>query len=134
MVQFYALSVFVNVISGLLLAGDGEKPNPISRLKDVFGEKGTKFSLGLFSLIIGLFKILTPVKGDIAVIGDLLPALSGLTLGGVLLLDFFKASSEMPSKMGEKADNFVISNKKFFGIVGIAIGALHFLIPGVPIF
>jgi hypothetical protein len=132
MVQFYALSVVVNLVSGLVLAvGEAEKkPTILTKLRDLFGTKAAKFSLGLLAVIIGLFKILTPTAGDVVVVGDILPALSGFALGGILLLDFFRASSDSePSKL----TSVILSNKRFVGIAGLVIGILHFLMPGVPI-
>ena len=137
MVQFYALSVFMNILTGLLLAGedaDGEKENLFSRLRDVLGEKGVKFTLGLAAVIVGLFKILTPTVGDWVIAGDLLPAVSGLATGGILLLDFFKGSSDFSSPGLEKLDTGVLVHRRYFGMGAALIGFLHFLIPSVPIF
>jgi hypothetical protein len=134
MVQFYALSVFVNIIIGSLLCIDekSETTSFCTRLKHVLEEKGVKFSLGIFSLIIGLFKILTPTSGDIPVVGDLVPALSGIILGAVLLLEFFRAKSDVSSETISKIDRVVVQNRKYIGIAGIVAGVLHFLMPGVP--
>jgi hypothetical protein len=132
MVQFYALSVVVNLVSGLLLAvGEGEKKtSALTKLKDLFDTKAAKFSLGLLAVIIGLFKILTPTAGDVVVVGDIFPAVAGFALGGILLLDFFRASSDSePSKLTSR----ILANKRFVGIAGLIAGILHFLMPGVPI-
>ena len=135
MVQFYALSVFINLIIGSLLSIDGKSEGVsfFSRLKDVLEDRGFKFSLGILSLIIGLFKILTPTIGDIPVVGDLMPALAGIVLGGVLLLEFFRTKSDVSSEAISKIEGAVAQNRKFIGIAGIVIGILHFLMPAVPI-
>jgi len=135
MVQFYALSVFINIIIGSLLSIDGksEEAGFFSRLKDVLEDRGFKFSLGILSLIIGLFKILTPTRGDIPVVGDLMPAVAGIVLGGVLLLEFFRTKSDVSSEAISKIEGAVAQNRKFIGITGIVIGILHFLMPAVPI-
>jgi len=134
MVQFYALSVVVNVLAGLLLAG-GAKENKTTflyKLKGLFETKAAKFSLGLLSLIVGLFKILTPTSGDVPVVGDILPAVTGFVLGGILLLDFLRTSSDLeeePNKLSTR----ILSNKKYIGMAGIVAGILHFLMPAVII-
>jgi hypothetical protein len=135
MVQFYALSVFVNLVIGLLLSVDGksEEASFFGRLKEVLEDRGFKFSLGILSLIIGLFKILTPTIGDIPVVGDLFPAITGIVLGGVLLLEFFRTKSDLSSETISKLEGAVAKNKKFIGIAGIVIAILHFLMPAVPI-
>ena len=70
MVQFYALSVFINLVAGLYLASESTsqqggaaagESGVLARLRELFDEKGAKFSLGLAALIVGLFKILTLV-------------------------------------------------------------------------
>ncbi len=162
MVQFYTLSVIVNLLAGLLMSANEKegKTTLLGKIKEIFEGKGAKFSLGILSLIVGLFKILTPTAGDVAVVGDLLPAIAGLCLGVVLLLDFFKASSEMTAgaentstkveKTPAKADkppakegdspvltgnlvSYILANRKYTGIAGIVVSILHFLMPGVPI-
>jgi hypothetical protein len=162
MVQFYTLSVIVNLLVGLLLTTNEKegKTTLLGKIKELFEEKGAKFSLGILSLIVGLFKILTPTAGDVAVVGDLLPAITGLSLGVVLLLDFFKASSGMPAgaknvstkveKTPAKTDkttakagdtpvltgnlvSYILANRKYIGIAGIVVSILHFLMPEVPI-
>ena len=134
MVQFYALSVVVNVLSGLLLAGGPKekKTTALYKLQNLFEAKAAKFSLGLLSLIVGLFKILTPTAGDLPVAGDILPAATGFALGGILLLDFLKSSSDVEEEPG-KLTARLLSNKKYIGMAGIVAGVLHFLMPGVPI-
>ena len=135
MVQFYALSVFVNIFTGLLLSTDAksEKMGILVKVSEVLQEKGTRFVLGLFAVLIGFFKILTPTAGDVPVVGDLFPALSGLAMGAVLLVDFFKTSSDVSSDTIDKVDSVLAGNRKYFGIAGILSGVLHFLMPGVPI-
>ena len=135
MVQFYALSVFVNIIIGALMCIEGKNGEDsfLGRLKEMLEEKGIKFSLGVLSAIIGLFKFLTPMRGDIAVVGDLLPAVTGIALGGVLLLEFFRTRSDISSEAISRIEGTVTTNRKFIGMAGIVVGILHFLMPAVPI-
>jgi len=135
MVQFYALSIFVNLIAGLVLSmTPGEKKQTVfSKIMGALEDKGVKFSLGIAALIVGLFKLLTPITGDVPVVGDLLPALTGMILGGVLLLDFFNERSEIAPEFPGKWDVVLLKNKKYIGIAGILVAILHFLMPNVPI-
>jgi hypothetical protein len=137
MLQFYALSVFVNIVAGLLIAGEGstgEKSTIFTKLHETLSDKGVKFTLGLAALVVGLFKILTPTQGDLPVIGDLLPAASGLTTGAILLLDFFKGSSDLDTPGLEKLNSGVLAHRRYFGMGSALVGFLHFLLPNVPIF
>ena len=135
MVQFYALSIFLNIFIGLMLSigGADEKETFFTRIKGLLEEKGSKFSFGLVSVLIGFFKILSPTRGDVPVVGDLLPAVTGIALGSVLLLDFLKNSSDVRSAVVEKFDDIITLNRKYVGMAGVLIGVLHFLMPGVVI-
>jgi hypothetical protein len=54
-------------------------------------------------------------------------------MGAVLLVDFFKTSSDVSSETIDKVDSVITGNGKYIGIAGILSGILHFLMPGVPI-
>ncbi len=74
MLQFYALSVFCNILTGLLVAADGgEGKGFLGRLRKLFEDSSLKFGLGIASLVIAFFKLLSPIEGDVPVVGDLLP-------------------------------------------------------------
>ena len=137
MLQFYALSVILNIAVGLLLASEGagsEKTTVFSKLRDALNDKGVRFTLGLAAVVVGLFKILSPTADDVKIIGDLLPAASGLVTGGILLLDFFRSTSDLESPGLEKLDSGVLAHRRYFGMGAALVGFLHFLLPTVPIF
>ena len=101
MIQLYALSVFANILTGLLVASEaGEGTGFFGQLRKLFEENNLKFSLGVASLVIAAFKLLGPIEGDVPIIGDLLPVVAGLATGAILLFDFFRASSTIKSHGG----------------------------------
>ena len=135
MVQFYVLSVLTNMLTGLFLASDSAaKSSLFAQMRAAMDDKGFKFALGLATLIVGLLKILSPIEGDVPIIGDLLPAASGLFTGGLLLMDFFRDSSDIESEALDKLDSKLLGNRKLFGMGAAVIGFLHFLMPGVAVF
>ncbi|MDZ7795149.1 MAG: hypothetical protein U5P10_16105 [Spirochaetia bacterium] len=85
----------------------------------------------LLSLVVGIFKILSVTKGDVAVVGDLLPALSLLLMAGVFFLDYYKEQSEIGSSFIDKLQRIFVDNKSAIGIILVVIGLLHFLFPRV---
>ncbi len=135
MVQFYALSVVINVLCGLLLTlEENEKRTGVmSRLRKALDDRGVKFALGIGALVVGVFKILTPIAGDVPVIGDLLPALAGVAVGGVFLTEFYRRSSDVSTETVQKLDSTLLVNKRYIGILAVGSGILHFLMPGVLI-
>lgn len=134
MIQLYALSVFANVLTGLLVASEaGEGTGFFGQLRKLFEENNLKFSLGVASLVIAVFKLLGPIEGDVPVIGDLLPVLAGLATGSILLFDFFRASSTIKSTTVERLEGLIVDYRKTVGIAAAAAGALHFFVPTVPL-
>lgn len=134
MIQIYALSVFANVLTGLIVASDaGEGKGLFGQLRNLLEDNTLKFGLGLASLAIALFKILGPVEGDVPIIGDLLPAVGGLATGAILLFDFFRASSAVSSATVDRLEGGITAYRRYVGLAAVAAGTLHFLIPTVPI-
>lgn len=136
MAQFYLLSIFANIVAGLTLAGDflGDRISFLSSFKNLRSNRAAQVVIGAVTLVVGVVKLFVGSPGElVAVAGDLLPALAGIILGGVLLVEAFLTRIE---KKGEKATTIskaVLSYRVPVGIAGVAIALLHFLFPGVVI-
>lgn len=136
MAQFYLLSIFANIVAGLTLAGDflGDRISFLSSFKSLRENRAARIIIGAVALVVGVIKLFVGSPGElVAVAGDLLPALAGIILGGVLLVEAFLAAIE---KKGEKATTIsktVLSYRVPVGIAGVAIALVHFLFPGVVI-
>jgi len=134
MVQFYLLAVILNILGGLILTAPllQEKIPMLEKLHE-----GLRINIAsrmvfiLLSLVVGVFKILSVTKGDVAVVGDLLPALSLLLMAGVFFLDYYKEQSEIGSSFIDKLQRIFVDNKSTIGIILVVIGLLHFLFPRV---
>ena len=132
MIQFYFLSIVINALAGyIFIAGDEggvlEFKSGLS-LKD----ETVRLVLGILSVITGLFKILSPVEGNVPVVGDLIPALVGFVCGFILIFEYYRNRMSVNNpEQSEKIDRILVSNKKIIGIVAIAAAALHFLFPRV---
>ncbi len=136
MAQFYLLSIFANIVAGLTLAGDflGGRFAFLSSFKSLRENRAAQVIIGAVTLVVGVIKLFVGSPGElVAVAGDLLPALGGIILGGVLLVEAFRTHIE---KKGEKATTIskaVLSYRVPVGIAGVAIALVHFLFPGVVI-
>jgi hypothetical protein len=87
--------------------------------------------LGVLNMVMGLLKILSSTRGDIPVIGDLFPALTGLVAGFVLVFDFYRSQSVLEEDQTVNAGRFLLNHKKAVGFTAIAAAVLHFLFPTV---
>ena len=144
MLQFYFLSVLLNLITGLILfcseknvskeiVSTEEVQPEVQEKNDVLGfmdNKNFKLVLGVLSVLVGLMKLLSVVQNDVPVIGDLLPSAAGLVGGFCILLDFYKNSSTVEMNPN-KFIQFVSENQKAIGIFCIVVAVLHFIFPKV---
>jgi hypothetical protein len=148
MIQFYLLSIVCNVIAGLYLflssdEQEGKEKEDKTAVKSpqivlpgfmsVFSNKMAKFWLGSAAIIIGIFKMLSPVRSTIVILGDLLPLLSCLIVGVVFIIDFFKTSSDVNSDTINKLDIIVLKNRKYIGMFSLLTAFLHFIVPDLLI-
>lgn len=134
MIQFYLLAVVMNILGGMFMAA----PLLESRMPALHGVQealkinvASRIILILISLLVGVFKLLSVTTGDVAVVGDLLPALGLLVIAVVFFLDYYTEQAEVRSGFIESLQKIFIGNKKTIGIVLIVVGLLHFLFPGV---
>ncbi|MBB5225529.1 hypothetical protein DYE50_03290 [Treponema ruminis] len=187
MLQFYFLSILLNLVAGLIfiyvVKGEGEASLILSDSDDPFGEgesssnssdfnpetddldlgldgdsssqagdsdssakkagglgelalpflgdKTLQLVVGILSALTGLMKLLSPIQYDIAIIGDLVPALAGLAAGAVLLLDWYQERSEVELTLPEALQGIYEGGRKYLGIFCIIAAVLHFIFPRV---
>lgn len=132
MLQFYFLSIILNALAGyILITGDVKG---VLEFKSNFSLMDETFKLvvGILCAVTGLLKLLSPIEGDLPVIGDLFPAILGLLAGFILIFEYYKNRSSLEeSENTEKIDRILISNRKIIGIAALVIAVLHFLFPKV---
>lgn len=133
MLQFYFLSVLLNAITGyvLLFAVDRDSLSSTSKVPEVLFDETFRLVLGILTALTGFFKLLTVVRGDIPVIGDLLPALAGLAGGITLLYEFYKTRSTFQEENLPHIIKVIVTGQNYIGIGLIACAVLHFLFPTV---
>ena len=76
-------------------------------------------------------KLLSPIQYDIPVIGDLIPALSGLAAGAFLLLDWYQENGSVPLVLPEPVQNLYDGGRKYLGVFCGIAAVLHFIFPTV---
>jgi uncharacterized membrane-anchored protein len=133
MVQLYFLSIVFNGLAGfLLIFGDSEEKNSAenSRKLSIVGD-GFRLILGILAAITGVLKLLTPMSG-IPILGDFVPAITGIAAGFILIYSFYRERSSESIDSQEKINHIgeiFLHHRKTAGIILIASAALHFLFP-----
>ncbi|MGL4982964.1 MAG: hypothetical protein ACRC4W_08985 [Treponemataceae bacterium] len=137
MLQFYLLSVSLNLIGGLILIFsqnqefDTEEVGVNGAKSDLFFNQKFRLIIGVSTFAIGFLKFISPIKGSVALFGDVIPAIAGLCAGFSLLLEYYLRASSMSLKIPSKITEVFLDNKKYLGFFCLVVALLHFLFPGV---
>lgn len=134
MVQFYFLSICLNVLGGLVLAAphfSERLPGILSLREYIIDKTGLRIGLIAALLLIGVMKIINVSPGDIIIVGDLLPALTLLLSGFTLLVEFIFENNESESGFLKKMDSVFVKHASITGIAALVAGGLHFIFPTV---
>ncbi len=132
MIQFYFLSITLNLLAGYALSYDRESEAPSGReLRELFDGETFRLVLGVLSFAVGMFKLLSVVRGDVPVVGDLIPSFAGLLSGFALILEFYRRKTTLPLRLSEKLDLVFVKNRKWLGLGAIFAAVAHFLFPTV---
>jgi uncharacterized membrane protein YuzA (DUF378 family) len=134
MLQFYFLSILLNLITGfILLFADKDDMESFQGIKmpEIAYDETFRLIIGILSGITGFFKLLTAVRGDVPVIGDLVPALVGLAGGFTLLYEFYRTRSTVEEDTLPPFVQKIVSSKRYVGIACIIAAVLHFLFPTI---
>ncbi len=133
MVQFYLLSILMNIVAGYSLVSFETQPKgtKFDGIREFLKDGTIRLVLGILCSTVGFFKLLTVMRGDIPVVGDLVPSLAGMAAGFTLLLEFYRGNSNVTTDTLEKLDSIFVANKRIVGIVSIVSGFVHFLFANV---
>ncbi|MBL8968267.1 MAG: hypothetical protein JNG85_14770 [Spirochaetaceae bacterium] len=95
MIQFYFLSILLNVVGGYALAIDAtHRSSPaVDGLRAFLRDPTVRLVIGILTIVTGAFKLLAVVRGDIPVVGDFVPAVAGLAVGATILLELYREPS-----------------------------------------
>jgi hypothetical protein len=148
MLQFYFLSVLLNVASGLILVYglDFNKPNTekdetggadtpanssFMGSNTFFDDSTFRLVLGIMTGFVGVMKLLSVVQNDMPVVGDLLPALAGMAGSFCLLLEYYRVRTGTSRTLPQIFERIFVGGRKYIGIFCIIAGLLHFIFPKV---
>jgi len=130
--QVFFLAVFTNLLSGLaLLSVSLSVSQPFFRLlSEILSLWKAKLLVGVLTLLTGLLTLFVPVDRFL-ILGDLLPAISGMMLGTALLSDFFRQNTSLPDEKDllPRPEWTSGGYRVTLGTLGILAAALHFFLP-----
>ena len=126
MLPVYFLSIALNALVGYILAFGKEEAEEGALSLNLDSET-TRLLIGVLAAITGLLKILSPVAGDIPVVGDLVPALAGLGGGFILAIEFYRRRNTVHSSAMERIEEFTAKNRKLAGFVCLGAAAIHLI-------
>jgi hypothetical protein len=116
----------LNTLAGLILVFGSEEAEEAALLLS-FNHKTVRFVSGVVCLVAGILKILSPVAGNVPVVGDLVPALTGIAASFVLMLE--SGRHVLPdSRIADYVERIAAllgRNRKLCGLVSLSAAALH---------
>ena len=128
MLPVYFLSILLNALSGYILAFAKEETDA-GALPLSLNNETVRLVIGGLAFITGIIKILSPVAGNIPIVGDLFPALAGMAGGFILIFEFYR--NHVPDApivdYMERIASLIGRNRKITGFVCIGAAALHFI-------
>lgn len=144
MLQFYFLSVLLNLVTGLILFCSADEKNsgivpaegaeqsdrPAHDALGFMDNRNFRLVLGVLAVLVGLMKLLSVVQNDVPVIGDLLPAVAGVAGGFCILLDYYMSASTVEFTPPHLL-RLALDGRRTIGVFCIAVSVLHFVFPKV---
>ncbi|NLC93010.1 MAG: hypothetical protein GX677_06065 [Treponema sp.] len=90
-----------------------------------------KLVLGILAALTGIMKLLSVVRTDVPVVGDLLPSLAGLFGGASLILDYVSSQESSTLKFPTFIQKYFIEDTKILGYFCVIVAIVHFIFPDV---
>jgi hypothetical protein len=132
MMQFYFLSIVLNFFAGYALVFDPEaRTGALEGVRELLRNETLRLVLGVMTLSVGFFKLISAVRGDVPVIGDLFPSLAGALSGFSLVLEYYQARTTLHADFSDKLNLIFVKNRKWLGIGAMTAAFAHFLFPTV---
>jgi hypothetical protein len=131
MIQLYFLSILFNGLAGYILSFGRDEPDDSieNSVKPSLNNDTFRLILGILAAVTGLLKLLSPVKGNIPIIGDLIPSVLGLLAGFIMIFEYYRNRATVESEQANRLAESMFRYKKWIGFVFIISAALHFLFP-----
>lgn len=130
MIHLYVVSVITLCLAGTALASpliDEKITFPKLLSRDMLERPNFRLIIGVLTFLGGFLQFLFVPFADLAVIGNLFPALGGIIAGFSLMLLFYQSKATVISEGLEKVIQVFIGNRDVIGVLALVIALLHFL-------
>ncbi|TVQ29125.1 MAG: hypothetical protein EA382_00610 [Spirochaetaceae bacterium] len=124
------------MFAGLLASADflAERLSLLSFLPRMTGNSILVVVTGAVTLLVGVAKLIFPAPGEaVPIAGDLLPALTGILVGALLILLGSDKAEESTPDAAKRFVSVVISYRIVIGLISVAVGLIHFIFPATVI-
>jgi purine-cytosine permease-like protein len=132
MFQIYFLTVLTNILAGLTISSKflSSKIEGFQVFSDKMENRLFRVILGSVTLLTGLFSLLNHSDVSIAILGNLVPAVTAMAMGLILIIYyFFSGGDQEENHFVQKVKDMTEKYGNILGIAGIIVGLIHFLIP-----
>jgi len=132
MYQIYFLTVLTNIVAGLTISSKflSSKIEGFLVFSEKMESRMYRIILGSLTLLTGLFSLLNHSETSIAILGNLIPAITAMAMGLILIINYFFTSEEnLENKFVQTVKELTEKYGNILGIAGIIVGLIHFLIP-----
>ena len=127
MVQLYFLSILCNGLGGYILYAGSEGEFEEKSLRLSVNNPTFHLILGILSAVTGVLKLLSPM--GIPILGDLIPAAGGLTVGLLLIFGIYRKDISEPQGALAQFSTRLLQFRKTVGVGLMITALLHFLFP-----
>ena len=156
MMQFYFLSVIMNITAGLILlklegkketesieeaqAQESPKSGFIDNIRgkistlEVLNSPVFILVVAILSLFVGIIKLFVVCGDSPAVFGDFFPAITGILAGLTVLLSIYVNKDSSKINLPSVVKTIFIDKTYLVGFVCLIVALLHFIMPGVLFF
>ncbi len=131
--QIYFLVVVTHLMASLVLASPslGRKNESFAALGPLLTNKAFQLIFGVVTVFAAVATLLNRHPGDVILLGDLLPASSGLLMGAYFIMSHFAQNLEENRSWMQTYVELITDHGQLIGMGTLIIGILHFLLPGV---
>ncbi len=156
--QIYLLSVLSTIAAGATVAADYlvDRAPVLEPLRRFAASNRAKSTLGAIAVVVGFVKLFWRSPDEVIIVGDFLPAMAGMLLGAMLMIDRCRErrlpgdgveqvaagdeagegdaapeSSDAGATGIAKIDETLKPYRTPLGLAGIAVGVIHFLLASV---
>jgi len=130
MIQLYVLSILCNGLAGYVLFIDNDSMN--EKTKFFLSGPTLTLVLGILCTVTGVLKLISPIPNvssmkAIIILGDLVPALSGIVAGLLLIFGIYRQSMSAKSGELDRLGVSLLAFRKPIGLGLIVVAIVHFI-------